>query len=75
MIRAYIKAFLKPVTRAVLPGFATMVMKWLRDFKTRVLADSGTVEDETRTAQILRVIENHNLMDDLKVAVFADGVV
>ncbi len=73
MIRAYINATTKTVTRAVLPGFATMVMKWLRDFKTRVLADSGTVEDKTRTAQILRVIENHNLMDDLKVAVFADG--
>lgn len=73
MIRAYISATVKAVTRAVLPGFATMVMKWLRDFKIRVLADSGTVEDETRTAQILRVIENHNLMDDLKVAVFSDG--
>jgi len=73
MIRAYINATTKTVTRAVLPGFATMVMKWLRDFKTRVLADSGTVEDETRTARILRVIENHNLMDDLKLAVFADG--
>lgn len=73
MIRAYISATVKAVTRAVLPGFATMVMKWLRDFKTRVLADSGTVEDETRTAQILRVIDNHNLMDDLKLAVFADG--
>ena len=69
MIRAYIKAFLKPGTRAVLPGFATMVMKWLRDFKARVLADSGTVEDETRTAQILRFIENHNLMDDTKILI------
>lgn len=73
MIRAYINATTKAVTRAVLPGFATMVMKWLRDFKTLVLADSGTVEDEARTAQILRVIENHNLMDDLKLAVFSDG--
>lgn len=73
MIRAYINATTKAYVRAVMPGFATMAMKWLRDFKIRVLADSGTVEDETRTAQILRVIENHNLMDDLKVAVFSDG--
>jgi len=69
MIRAYINATTKAYVRAVLPWFATMVMKWIRDLFARVTTDTGTTGDTSAGAKIYRFLENDGLYDDTKILI------
>ena len=54
MIRAYINATTKAVTRAVIPGSKSNYLKLFRDYKTRVEDDGGSIMNEQLVIKIYR---------------------